>query len=90
MQGSSLLLNWVGPTESLTPYWKLKKWFKLHLHPLAMQPPPYELEAAAGPANRPAAAEGPTSFEVPPHPAKVTVEQANSDFMSYLFDNSKV
>ncbi|KAL8292784.1 hypothetical protein RQP46_001396 [Phenoliferia psychrophenolica] len=68
------------------------KWFKLHLHPLAMQPPPYELEATTttpGSSNAPAPLEGPTSFEVPPLPPNVTVEQAYSDFIKYLFDNTK-
>ncbi|KAL8280122.1 hypothetical protein RQP46_007452 [Phenoliferia psychrophenolica] len=65
------------------------KWFKLHLHPLAMQPPPYELEAAAPRPDAPAPLEGPTSFEVPPLPPNVTVESAYSDFIKYLFDNTK-
>ncbi|KAL8292750.1 hypothetical protein RQP46_001362 [Phenoliferia psychrophenolica] len=51
---------------------------------------PNKLGAAApGPSNAPAPLQGPTSFEVPPLPPNVTIEQAYSDFIKYLFDNTK-
>lgn len=60
-----------------------------------MQPPPYQLEEPAAPnrgswLHRAGPESVPTTFEVPPLPENVTVEQAYSDFIKYLFDNSKV
>lgn len=46
-----------------------------------MQPPPYD----AMPGGTVASA-----FEVPPLPTNVLVEEAYSDFIKYLFDNTKV
>ncbi|KAL8292762.1 hypothetical protein RQP46_001374 [Phenoliferia psychrophenolica] len=71
------------------------KWFKLHLHPLGMRAPSYMRQAAAGrpgpkwSPNAPAPLQGPTSFEVPPLPPNVSVEQAYADFIKYLFNNTK-
>ncbi|KAL8292760.1 hypothetical protein RQP46_001372 [Phenoliferia psychrophenolica] len=59
------------------------KWFKLHVHPAAMQPPP--IRATSGNAT----GHTRSPFEIPPLPTNVTVEQVYSDFIQYLFNNAK-
>ncbi|KIM25126.1 hypothetical protein M408DRAFT_331414 [Serendipita vermifera MAFF 305830] len=60
-------------------YYDVAKWFKLHLHPPSMkrssQPPPY------------GGLSGDSSFEIPPLPPSVTIEQVYADFMRYLMAN---
>ncbi|KIM20870.1 hypothetical protein M408DRAFT_333766 [Serendipita vermifera MAFF 305830] len=60
-------------------YYDVAKWFKLHLHPPSMirsnQPPPYSSLSGA------------SSFEIPPLPPSVTIEQVYADFMRYLMVN---
>lgn len=34
--------------------------------------------------------EGPSSFEVPPLPPNVSIQQVYTDFIKYLFENTKV
>lgn len=57
------------------------QWFKLHLHPAAMEPPQYDMIPGSAVAG---------AFKIPPLPRNVSVEQAYSDFIAYLFDNTKV
>ncbi|KIM19489.1 hypothetical protein M408DRAFT_212874, partial [Serendipita vermifera MAFF 305830] len=60
-------------------YYDVAKWFKLHLHPPSMirstQPPPY------------GSLSGGSSFEIPPLPLSITIEQVYADFMKYLMVN---
>ncbi|KIM25128.1 hypothetical protein M408DRAFT_26528, partial [Serendipita vermifera MAFF 305830] len=60
-------------------HYDVAKWFKLHLHPPSMkrstQPPPY------------CSLSGGSSFEIPPLPSSVTIEQVYADFMKYLMVN---
>ncbi|KIM20155.1 hypothetical protein M408DRAFT_334111 [Serendipita vermifera MAFF 305830] len=48
------------------------RWFKLHLHPAAMKIPNAEAE----------------TFETPPLPKKITIEQVYVDFMQYMMVNT--
>lgn len=80
MRGVALVLpeseadprSWVSPEQ----------WFKLHLHPLAMQPPSHETNTRKWTLR--GVVEGPSAFELPPLPSKIGVEQVYADFIKYL------
>lgn len=73
--------------------WQEAKWFKLHLHPLTMAPPPY----TSSDTDRPIQPSPSTSsslvdhdkFEVPPLPSNVNVQRCYSDMMRYLFEGAE-
>lgn len=72
------------------------QWFKLHLHPSAMNLPVYD----AGSTERTkhpfrslrsaAPLEPPSPFEIPSLPENVTIERVYSELIKYLFNNAKV
>ncbi|GAA5916449.1 hypothetical protein JCM5296_006567 [Sporobolomyces johnsonii] len=61
--------------------WHEAKWFKLHLHPKSMDPPPYSCDTGSSMAQ---------TFEVPPLPKGVAVSQVYEDWFGYLLRSTKV
>ncbi|GAA5916446.1 hypothetical protein JCM5296_006566 [Sporobolomyces johnsonii] len=60
--------------------WHETKWFKLHLHPKSMDPPPYSCDTGSAMAQ---------TFEVPPLPRGVAVSQVYEDWFGYLLRSTK-
>ncbi|GAA5915562.1 hypothetical protein JCM5296_007284 [Sporobolomyces johnsonii] len=61
--------------------WRGARWFKLHLHPKSMDPPPYSCDTGSAMAQ---------TFEVPPLPRGVAVSQVYEDWFGYLLRSTKV
>ncbi|GAA5915558.1 hypothetical protein JCM5296_007282 [Sporobolomyces johnsonii] len=61
--------------------WHEARWFKLHLHPKSMAPPPYSPNSGSAPAQ---------TFEVPPLPKGVAASQVYEDWFGYLHKSTKV
>ncbi|KAM0754904.1 hypothetical protein T439DRAFT_321963 [Meredithblackwellia eburnea MCA 4105] len=71
----------------------VSKWFKLHLHPSMMPPPPYGDDVQSDPNDREGhlidtGAQG-TAFEIPPLPRGVGVQKCYADMIRYVYNHAK-